>query len=128
MPTDFRTRDLYAIIIGGFLLVLGLFNLIDPPFLGIFTSNVLHAVIHFLLGILGIWSGFKRESYSFVFGLGVLLLSVGGLYFFEPTGDWIADFFFINLPVAWLNIIVGTVSLGVIFLGKTLAQNIYPNS
>lgn len=125
MPADFRTRDLYAVIIGGFFILLGIANLTDPPFLGIFTSNVLHAIIHILLGLAGVWSGVRRRSYLFVLGLGILLLSVGILYFFKPSKAWVIEFFFVNPPVAWLSVIIGIVSIGIIFLGTKLSRKIY---
>lgn len=126
MAIHLRTLELYAVIIGGFFLVLGTSNLIDPPFLGIFTSNRLHAFIHLSIGLSGVWTGFKNRSHPFVLKLGILLIIVGVLFFFDPTKAWVADFFFMKLPVVWLNIIIGATSLVVLFVGKRLSKMMYP--
>lgn len=104
-------RDYYAIAIGIILLIQGLWNLIHPPFLGIFTSNLLHAIIHVVLGIIGIWAGWRSRAYGFCLFLGILLLGVGILYFIEGIGPILKDLFNINPPVAWLNIVIGAISL-----------------
>lgn len=122
MKKPLRTLDFYCIIIGMILMVQGIYNLVDPPFLSLFTSNLLQAILYTLLGISGIWTGLRGGAYRFSISLGILLLSMGILYFIPPTGAVIADLLKINTPVAWLNIIIGTVSLLVPFLGKKLAQ------
>ncbi|MGB7786219.1 MAG: DUF4383 domain-containing protein [Salinimicrobium sp.] len=103
--------DYYAVAIGILLLIQGLWNLIDPPFLGIFTSNVLHAVIHVVLGIIGIWTGWRTGAYGFCLFLGILLLGVGILYFIQGIGPILEDLFNLNSAVAWLNIVIGAISL-----------------
>ncbi|MEG9328400.1 protein of unknown function [Salinimicrobium catena] len=122
MKSPLRTLDFYCIIIGALLLVQGIYNLLDPPFLGVFTSNPLHAVIHVLLGITGIWTGLRGGAQVYALFLGILLLTLGISYFVAPLNEVLVNLFNVNAPVAWLNIIIGGVSLLVVVLGKKLAS------
>jgi uncharacterized membrane protein HdeD (DUF308 family) len=122
MKNPLRTLDFYCIIIGALLLTQGIYNLADPPFLGVFTSNPLHAVIHILLGISGIWTGLRGGAYIFATSLGILLLTLGIFFFVHPLKGVLIDLFNVNAPVAWLNIIIGTVSLLVVVVGKRLSR------
>ena len=70
MKYPLRTLNFYCIIIGMLLLVQGLYNLIDPPFLEVFTANSAHAVIQTVLGIAGIWTGLRGGTNVTPFSLG----------------------------------------------------------
>lgn len=122
MKNPLRTLDFYCIIIGVLLLTQGIYNLLNPPFLGVFTSNPLHAVIHILLGIAGIWTGLRGGAHVFAIFLGILLLTVGTFFFVPPLKGVVINLFNVNAAVAWLNIIIGIVSLLVVVLGKKLAS------
>lgn len=122
MKNPLRTLDCYCIIIGALLLIQGISNLLDPPFLGVFTSNPLHAIIHFLLGVSGIWTGLRGGAYAYAIFLGVLLLTVGVLFFVPSLKGVVVNLFNVNAPVALLNLIIGVISLLVAFLGRKLAS------
>lgn len=126
MDRTFTNVDMFALLVGILLLTQGIWNLIDPPFLGIFTSTLLHAVIHIVLGIAGIWTAVRKGAYIFLIFLGILLLTVGLLYFVEPAKVILVDLFGVNDPVAWLNIALGGFSLLIVFFGKKPAQKVSP--
>ena len=112
------TMGFFALIIGLLLLIQGIWNLIDPPFLDIFTSNVLHAIIHVVLGIAGIWTGLRSGAKTFLIFLGIVLLTVGAVYFIEAARPILVDLFNVNPAVAWLNIGIGTLSLLVVIISR----------
>ncbi|GAB2775666.1 hypothetical protein [Salinimicrobium soli] len=120
MERPITTSGFYAILIGILLLIQGIWNLIDPPFLGIFTSNVLHAVIHILLGLAGIWRGIVGNAFGYSLFLGVILLAVGVLFYIEVIGDIIEELLNVNEPVALLNIGIGLLSL---FMALAVGRN-----
>lgn len=126
MKRPLTTVDMFAILVGILLLLQGIWNLIDPPFLEIFTSNVLHAVIHVVLGIIGIWTGLRSGAYTFLIFLGILLLTVGVLFFFEPAKELLVELFDVNKAVALLNIGVGALSLLAVIVGPKPAQKVSP--
>ena len=105
----------YAPIIGAFLLVEGIWGLFSPVVFGVLTTNVLHAVIHIALGIVGIWTGLKGGARGFCLFLGALLLAVGILRFVPGVGDLIVAMLNVNPAVAYVNIAIGIVTLLVAF-------------
>ncbi|WP_349254663.1 DUF4383 domain-containing protein [Autumnicola tepida] len=122
MSREMRVSNFYAILIGVFLVVQGSWGLIDPPPFEIFSTNIAHASIHIVLGILGIWSGIKNFSYKFNLYLGILLLVIGLLWFIPGIKGLLINLFNINRAVAYLNISIGVVSLFTAFAlgtGKT---------
>lgn len=115
--------DFFSILFGFLLLIQGIWNLIDPPLLGVFTSNPLHATIHVLLGIAGIWTGFKSGAKIFLLFLGFLLLSVGSLFFVAGAQELLIEIFNVNIAVALLNIVIGVLALLVVLIsGKKSAR------
>lgn len=112
------TMGFFALVTGILLLIQGIWNLIDPPFLEIFTSNVLHAVIHVILGVAGIWTGLRSGAKIFLIFLGIVLLTVGAVYFVEGARAILVDIFNVNLAVAWLNIGIGVLSLLVVMVSR----------
>jgi len=107
--------SIYAVAIGAFLLIEGIWALFSPVVFGVLTTSMGHAVIHILLGALGIWTGFKEGSRTFCIALGVLLLTAGILRFIPGIGAFMASTLNTNLAVAYLNIAIGVVSLLVAF-------------
>lgn len=101
----------YAMIIGLFLLVEGIWGLFSPVVFGVLTTNMTHAVIHILLGMAGIWTGMKGGAREFCLFLGGLLLAVGVLRFVPGVGGLIVDILNVNPAVAYVNIVVGIVTL-----------------
>ncbi|WP_029034153.1 DUF4383 domain-containing protein [Salinimicrobium terrae] len=128
MTRPFNTVDMFALLVGFLFLIQGIWNLIDPPFLEIFTSNLLHAIIHVVLGIIGIWTGLRSGAYIFLLFLGILLLTLGILYFLEPAKELLIELFNVNVAVAWLNIGVGGLSLLAVMVGGKPPQKVSPRS
>ena len=128
MTKPFTTVDIFALLVGILLLLQGIWNLIDPPFLGIFTSNLLHAVIHVVLGIIGIWTGLRSGAYTFLIFLGILLLSVGLLFYVEAARELLVDLFNVNEAVAWLNIGIGSLSILAVMLSSKPPQKVSPRT
>ncbi|MEO5903736.1 MAG: hypothetical protein ABIQ55_06990, partial [Gemmatimonadaceae bacterium] len=69
----------FAMVIGAFLLVEGIWGMFSPVVFGVLSTNWLHAGIHIVLGLVGIWTGMKGGSRGFLTFLGVLLVAVGVL-------------------------------------------------
>lgn len=126
MYQPLTTARFFAILIGTLLLIQGIWNLVDPPFLGIFTSNFLHALIHVVLGIIGIWTGVKAGAYTFNLFLGIILLTVGLLYYVEAAREYLDEIFGINEAVALLNIGIGTLCLLVVVTSKKPVRRVTP--
>lgn len=104
--------DRFAILIGLFLIVEGIWELFSPVVFVVFTGNALHGVIHIALGVIGLWLGWKARARGFCLFLGVLLLVVGGLWFVPGPKELIIKLLNVNQAVAILNLIVGAIALG----------------
>ncbi len=126
MNQPLTTARFFAILIGVFLLIQGIWNLVDPPFLGIFTSTFLHALIHIVLGIIGIWTGVKTGAYTFNLFLGIVLLTIGLLYYVEAGREYLIEILDVNEAVAWLNIGIGILSLLVVLISKKPVRRVTP--
>lgn len=111
--TRAAARNLFAIIIGVFLLIEGAWGLFSPVVFGVLTTNVTHAIIHILLGAAGIGAGLAKKARGFCIFLGALLLAVGILRFLPGAGDLIVRVLNVNEAVAFLNIVVGVVGLAI---------------
>ncbi len=115
MNESSKVVNTFAIIIGAFLLIEGLWGLMSPVVLGMLTTNLPHAIIHIVLGIIGIVAGWKRRARGFCIFVGALLLVVGMLRFVPGAGEVIVRILNVNVAVAWLNIVVGAVALLIVF-------------
>ena len=105
----------FSLAVGSFLLIEGIWGLFSPVVFGVLTTNMLHAVIHIVLGMVGIWTGLKGGSRKFCLFLGGLLLAVGVLRFVPVVGDLLVTILNVNHAVAYVNIVVGIVALIVAF-------------
>ncbi len=103
--------SVYAMIVGAFLLIEGVWGLFSPVVFGVLTTNLTHAVIHIVLGIVGIWAGLKGRARGFLLFLGVLLLAVGVLWFVPGIRELIISILNVNQAVAIVNIVVGVLAL-----------------
>ncbi len=112
----------WAIAVGSFLLVEGIWGLNSPVVFGTLTTNTLHACIHILLGIAGIWTGMRGGARKFSVFLGVLLIAVGVLRFVPGISDLIVSLLNVNIVVAWFNIAVGAISLVIAWLSRKAAS------
>lgn len=92
--------DIFAIIIGVFLLVEGIWGETSDTVFGVLTTNRIHATIHILLGTVGIYTGLKASSRGFLTFLGVLLIIVGILRFVPIADDFIVSILNVNPTVA----------------------------
>jgi len=110
--------SIFAVIIGVFLLIEGIWGEFSDVVFGVLTTNRIHATIHILLGIVGIYTGLKGGSRGFCIFLGVLLLAVGVLRFVPGVGDLIVSILNVNPAVAYFNIVVGIVSLIIGFISR----------
>ena len=110
-----KVNNVFAILLGSFLLIEGTWGLYSDVVFGILTTNATHAAIHITLGIAGIVLGFRQNAGAFCTFLGILLI-LGGLFRFIPGADeYMVRLLNMNAPAAWLNIIVGIVSLAVVY-------------
>ena len=89
--------------------------LFSPVVFGVLTTSLGHALIHILLGVAGIWTGLKGGARGFCIALGILLLTAGILRFIPGVGAFMASTLNTNLAVAYMNIVIGVVSLLVAF-------------
>jgi len=108
-------NSVFSVILGFFLLVEGIWGLSSDVVFGFLTTNNIHAVIHILLGAAGIVLGLKQNAGGFCTFLGILLILVGILRFVPGTDVLLVKMLNINEAVAYLNIIVGVISLTVVY-------------
>ena len=108
------TRRLAALL-GAFLLIEGIWGLMSPVVFGVLTTNIVHAIIHIFLGVLGLFAAPMKFSRGYLFGVGSLLLVVGILRFVPVASDIVVALLNANIPVAYFNIAVGLASLFVAF-------------
>ncbi len=106
-----KATDIFAILIGAFLLIEGIWGLTSDVVFGVLTTNRTHAIIHILLGLIGIATGLRRQARGFCIFLGILLLAVGILRFVPGASEIIVSILNVNIPVAWLNVVVGAAAL-----------------
>lgn len=105
------TSSMFAMLVGAFLVVEGIWGMFSPVVFGVLTTNVLHACIHIVLGLIGIWTGMKGGEKGFLTFLGILLIAVGVLRFVPGINDVIVSLLNVNYAVAYFNIAVGVISL-----------------
>lgn len=101
----------FAILLGIFLLVEGAWGMTSPVVFGVLTTNWLHAAIHIVLGIMGVWTGLKGGARGFLTFVGWLVLVVGILYYMPVAGAMVVSLLNVNGAVAILNIVVGIVAI-----------------
>lgn len=110
---------LFALLVGAFLLVEGVWGLSNPDVFGMLATNTLHAVIHIALGVIGICAGLKSGARKYCLFLGVLLVAVGALWFIPVAGSILTSLLNVNAAVAYLNLVVGSVALVLAFAART---------
>ena len=101
----------FAQLIGVFLLVEGVWGLFSPVVFWVLTTNVLHACIHIVLGILGLYTGSRGGARAYALYLGILLIAVGIMRFLPVLGDITVSLLNVNQAVAIFNIVVGAVAV-----------------
>jgi hypothetical protein len=111
MNRDAGASAPWAILLGIFLLVEGLWGLKSPVVFGVLSDNWLHAIIEIVLGIIGIGTGVRGGSRRFCHFVGWLLLIVGVLYWVPVAREIVISLLNVNVYVAGLNIIIGIITL-----------------
>lgn len=107
-----KTRmNFFAIFIGAFLLIEGIWGLTSPVVLGVLTTNTTHAIIHIALGLVGIVTGIRGTARGFCIFLGILLAGVGLLWFVPGANELLVRLLNVNRAVALFNIVVGVIAL-----------------
>ncbi len=105
--------NIFVIILGLFFVIEGFWGFFSPVVFGIFSTNVLHAFIHLLLGFTGLYTGLRNHARKFSLFAGILLLVVGIFYFVPGADDLVIRLLNVNRAVAMLNIIIGV--MGILF-------------
>ena len=84
MTKSLNAVNVFALVLGIYLTIEGVLGLFNPLLFGLFSTTLLHTIIHILLGVSGIYAGLRNHARNFCYFTGVLLLVVG-LLFFVPV-------------------------------------------
>ncbi len=101
----------FALVVGAFLIVEGIWGMFSPVVFGVLTTNRLHATIHIVLGLLGVYVAMVKGARTWCTLVGILIVVVGVLRFVPGVGDIIVAILNVNEAVAILNIVVGAAAL-----------------
>jgi uncharacterized membrane protein len=107
MKKSLSAVNIFVIVLSIFLIFQGFWGLFSPVVFGLFSTNVLHAIIHLFLGFTGLYTGLRNHARKFSLYIGVLLLVVGILYFIPGADDIVTGLLDLNDAVAYTNIIAG---------------------
>lgn len=111
MKKPLNAVNVFAIVLGIFLVTEGFWGMFNPLVFGLFTTNLLHAAIHLLLGVTGIYLGTRNQARKFTLFTGILLLTVGMLYFIPGVSEMVIRLLNVNDAVTYLNIIIGIIAI-----------------
>lgn len=100
----------FALVVGAFLLLSGVWGLFSPVVWGVFTTNMLHAIIEIILGLAGIYMARAGTARAWVIPVSILLLVVG-VFWFIPGLAILPDLLNVNLALAVVNIAIGVTGL-----------------
>lgn len=114
---------MFATIVGAFMLIEGIWGLFSPVVFGVLTTNTLHACIHIVLGIAGLFLGRGSGARGYSLVVGAILLVVGVLRFVPGASDLVVSLLNVNYAVAYLNIAVGILGLLAWASSRTTATN-----
>ncbi|MBA2320480.1 MAG: DUF4383 domain-containing protein [Deltaproteobacteria bacterium] len=112
----------FALFLGVFLLIEGIWGLFSPVVFGVLTTNLLHATIHILLGAAGFWAGRTGRARPYLLAVGALLVVVGLLRFVPVVSDLVISLLNVNVPVAIFNVVVGAICLAIVAWEARVAQ------
>jgi hypothetical protein len=101
----------YAIALGAFLFIEGVWGLFSNVVFGVLTTNITHAVIHIVLGAVGAGLGWRGPARGYCLFLGLLLPVTGLLRMLPATGPYVMEILNLNVAGARLNIIAGGIAL-----------------
>ncbi len=111
MKQPIQLASIYTMLLGLFLLTEGIWGLFSSIVFGVLTTNSLHAFIHLLLGITGLWVGAAEKPRGFCIVTGTFLLLIGVLRFIKGPDEWVVNLLKVNYAVAAVNIVIGILSL-----------------
>lgn len=112
---------LYAVLIGGTLVVVGIIGFfysssfgspgnVDDVF-GIFAVNAWHNLVHLVTGAIGLLvAGYAAREYAL--GLGVVYVVIAIWGFVIGSGDSILGFVPVNTADNWLHVALGVLGVG----------------
>lgn len=83
----------------------------SPVVFGVLSTNKLHATIHILLGILGIYTAMRTGARTWCYGVGALIVVVGILWFVPGISEIIVSLRNVNKAVAIFNIVAGVIAI-----------------
>ena len=106
-PKPLSPVNKFAIGLSIFFIIEGAWGLASDYVFWVFSTNVLHASIHLLLGFTGLYAGLRNHARKFSMYVGILLLIVGALFFVPTASDVVINLLNVNMEVAVLNIILG---------------------
>jgi hypothetical protein len=109
-PSGTATNVL-SIIIGAFLVLVGIWGLFSDEVFGMLATNTTHSVLLLLLGGTAIILGIKQRAKGFSIFLGLLLLIVGLLWFIRGADALVINLLNVNRPAAYLNFILAALLL-----------------
>ncbi len=109
---------IFTIVTGLFILAEGIWGLFSPVVFGVLTTNTTHAIIHIILGVVGLYAGYKEKALAYCWFLGLLLTIVGVCRFLPGVSDLVIQIFNVNIEVAWLNIALGLFAMFFAGLGR----------
>lgn len=105
----------YTQIVGIVLTLLGLFGFLIGDGRLLFNFETSENIIHLILGVLGVVVGFfvtgDRPSVWYAYGVGVLLVLIGLVGFFDPTVFGIYPAVGVNIADNLFHLIVGGLGL-----------------
>lgn len=113
-----KINNIFSIAIGAFLLLVGIWGIYSDVIFNVWTTSITYAIIQIMFGVMGIILGLKKHAKGYCIFLGFLLIAVGVLRFVPAAVPYVIDAFNINEPAAYLNIVLGVLSLIAAYTGK----------
>ena len=101
----------FSVLIGLFLLVQGFWGIFEPTTFLVFSINLLHAFIHIVLGIMGLYFGLRERAKAYNCFLGILLVSIAIFRFLPGTSQFLIDTLLLNMALTYLNLVIGIMAL-----------------
>jgi len=105
----------YALVIGIVAGIIGIWGFFSGSILGIFGVNGLQSVLHLIAAVTGIYAGTKGDGHTYGKVLGWISLALGVLGFIPGISDLFLTLFNINTATSVLHLLVGIISLGLVF-------------
>jgi hypothetical protein len=113
-----------ALVFGIVFVLVGVLGFIPNPIVGmdgLFMTNMLHDLVHLLIGvvllIVGISAPEKSSLWLKIFGVVYLLLVVLG-FLLIPSGGSLLGLVVMNMADHWLHLVLGVVLLAAGFVGN----------